>query len=284
MLDERVADPEVEIVPCFVSKKKCPDPLEKRGRVPYTLNEHPSLLYEAYRGPPRLRPAPTGSIPGMSIEASPPSERTQVRRLPERGRYDRETVYSILDEGLFCHVAYIVDGRPSVIPTIHARVGDTLYFHGSQASRTLRSLRDGAEVCVAVTILDGLVVARSGFHSSMNYRSVVVFGHAREVTDPDEKLAAQDALVEHVIPGRSADVRPPTEAELKQTMLVAIPLDESSAKVRTGPPKDDSEDYELPIWAGVLPLKLEPQPPIADPRLLPGLETPENLRRYRRPI
>lgn len=219
----------------------------------------------------------------MSTEASAPTERTTVRRLPERGRYDRETIYSILDEGLFCHVASIVDGHPRVIPTIHARVGATLYLHGSQASHTLRMLRGGADVVVAVTILDGLVVARSGFHSSMNYRSVVVYGRAREIIDPEEKLRAQNALVDHVIPGRSADVRPPTDKELRQTMLVAVALDEASAKVRTGPPKDDEADYGLPIWAGVLPLKLEPQSPVADPRLLPGLTPPPNVIGYRRP-
>lgn len=212
-----------------------------------------------------------------------PSSRSQVRRLPDRGRYDRETIDSILDEGLFCHVGYLVDGSSRVIPTIHARVGGTLYLHGSQASRTLRTLREGADVCVAVTILDGLVLARSGFHSSMNYRSVVVYGTAREVTDPREKLLAQNALVDHVIPGRSADVRPPTEAELRQTMIVAVALNEASAKVRSGPPKDDDEDYDLPIWAGILPMRLVPGEPVDDPKLSPGLTPPESVTRYRRP-
>jgi nitroimidazol reductase NimA-like FMN-containing flavoprotein (pyridoxamine 5'-phosphate oxidase superfamily) len=217
------------------------------------------------------------------VDGLAPTERTRVRRLPERGRYDRETVYAILDEGLFCHVACLVDGRPRIIPTIHARVEDTLYLHGSQASRTLRALREGADLAVAVTILDGLVVARSGFHSSMNYRSVVVYGRAREVSDPEEKLSAQDALVDHVIPGRAADARPPTDKELKQTMLLALRLNEASAKVRTGPPKDDEDDYDLPIWAGVLPLRLEPAPPIDDPRLLEGLRPPRYVLDYRRP-
>src|SRR6266550_725203 len=177
-----------------------------------------------------------------------PTERTRVKRLPERGRYDRKTVDAILDEALVCHLAWVQDGSPRVIPTIHARDGDTLYVHGSQASRTLRALRAGAEVCVEVTILDGLVLARSAFHSSMNYRSVIVYGRGREIIDPDEKWRAQKVLVDHVVPGRSEHVRMPHESELRQTMIIALPLDEASAKVRTGPAKDDEEDYDLPIW------------------------------------
>lgn len=217
------------------------------------------------------------------MRAFEPTERTRVRRLPERGVYDRDAIGAILDEALVCHLATVVEGRPRVIPTIHARVGDTLYVHGSQASRTLRALRDGADVCVAVTLVDGLVLARSGFHSSINYRSVIVYGTAREVTDPAEKLRAQDALVEHVVPGRSRDLRPPTEGELRRTAIFAIPLDESSAKVRTGPPKDEEDDYDLPIWAGVLPLRTEAGPPEDDPRLPPGLRPPPSVVRYRRP-
>ena len=211
-----------------------------------------------------------------------PTPRTQVRRLPDRGRYDRETIDTILDEALFCHLAWVQDGSPRVIPTIHARDGDTLFVHGSQASRTLRAARDGGEVCVVVTLLDGLVLARSAFHSSMNYRSVVVYGRAREVTDPQEKWAAQKTLVDHVVRGRSADVRMPNDDELRQTMILVLPLDEASAKVRTGPPKDDEDDYELPIWAGVLPMRIETAELVADPRILEGLTPPDNVRNYTR--
>jgi uncharacterized protein len=215
--------------------------------------------------------------------AASPTERTQVRRHPERGVYDRHQIDAILDEALFCHVAWAADGQPRVIPTIHVRVGDTLYVHGSQASRTLRALRDGAHVCVVVTLLDGLVLARSVFNHSMNYRSVVVYGRAREVTDPDEKWNAQGALVEHVVPGRSEEARMPNEKELRQTAILAIPLDESSAKVRVGPPKDDEEDLDLPVWAGVLPFRHVTGDPVDAPDLLPGLTPSPAVRRYRRP-
>jgi uncharacterized protein len=206
------------------------------------------------------------------------TEKTRVRRLPERGHYDQETIYAILDEGLICHVGFVVDGRPVVIPTIHTRVGDALYFHGSPAAGMLRNLREGADACVTVTLLDGLVLARSAFHSSMNYRSVVVFGKAEEVADRQEKLRALDAIVEHVCRGRSADARRPNEAELKQTLVLRIPITEASAKVRTGPPKDDEQDYALPIWAGVLPLALMPGAPVPDNELA----TPAYVTRYRR--
>jgi nitroimidazol reductase NimA-like FMN-containing flavoprotein (pyridoxamine 5'-phosphate oxidase superfamily) len=205
-----------------------------------------------------------------------------VKRHPERGVYDREEIDAILDEALFCHVAAIVDGSPRIIPTIHARVGETLYIHGSMASRTLRALRAGSEVCIAVTLLDGLVLARSAFNHSMNYRSVVVYGPAREVVDPTEKWDAQRALVEHIVPGRSDQARMPDEEELKQTAIFALSLAEASAKVRTGPPKDREDDYDLDVWAGELPLRLEPQTPISDPRLGSGLEPPPNVTAYRR--
>jgi len=184
------------------------------------------------------------------------TERTTLKRLPKRGSHERDTVYAILDEALICHVGFVVNGAPVVIPTIHWREGDTLYFHGSAASRMLRSLREGVDACVTVTLLDGLVLARSAFHHSMNYRSVVVFGKAREVTEREEKLRALDALVEHVMRGRSADVRPANEPELRQTMVLALPLEEASAKIRTGGPVDDEEDYTLPVWAGVVPCAL----------------------------
>jgi len=210
------------------------------------------------------------------------TERTTVRRLGKRGNYDRETIQAILDEALICHVAFVVDGSPVVIPTIHTRVDDTLYFHGSAASRMLRSLRDGVEACVCVTLLDGLVMARSAFHHSMNYRSAMIFGTAMEVRDRDEKIRVLTALVEHVARGRSRDARAPNEAELKQTLVLSLPITEASAKIRTGGPIDDEEDYALPIWAGVLPLRLEPHAPIADERLRSGIEVPEYIRRYSR--
>ncbi len=220
---------------------------------------------------------------GVSETDVPPSERTRVKRHPERGAYDRETIGAILDEALFCHVGYVADGHPRVIPTIHVRVDDTLYIHGSNASRTLRAIKDGEEVCVVATLLDGLVLARSAFMHSMNYRSVVVYGRAREVTDREEKWTAQKALVDHVCAGRSDQVRMPTEDELRQTTILAVPLDEASAKLRAGPPKDDEADYDLPVWAGVLPMSTVPQTPLDDPRVGDGLEPPTNVTGYRRP-
>jgi len=184
------------------------------------------------------------------------TERTKVKRLPDRASYDRETIYAIVDEALICHVGFAVDNQPFVIPTIHWRDGDTLYFHGSAASRMLRTLRGGVDACVTITLLDGLVLARSAFHHSMNYRSVVVFGKAREVADRDEKLRALARLVEHITPDRAAAVRPPSESELRQTLVLALPLDEASAKIRSGPPIDDEADYALPVWAGVVPIAL----------------------------
>jgi len=206
------------------------------------------------------------------------SDKTRVRRLPERGRYDRDTIYAILDEALICHVGFVVEGHPVVIPTIHTRVGDDLYFHGAPAAGMLRNLRQGADACVNVTLLDGLVLARSAFHHSMNYRSVVVFGKAEEVADREEKLRVLAALVEHVCRGRSADARGPDEKELKQTIVLRVPISEASAKVRTGPPGDEPEDYAMPIWAGVLPLTLTPGAPVPDN----NAATPEYVTRYRR--
>jgi nitroimidazol reductase NimA-like FMN-containing flavoprotein (pyridoxamine 5'-phosphate oxidase superfamily) len=213
----------------------------------------------------------------------PASDRVRVRRLPDRAVYDPARVHAILDEALVCHVGFVVDGQPFVIPTIHARVEDRLYFHGSAASRMLRALKDGVPVAVTVTLVDGLVLARSAFHHSMNYRSVVALGTAREVSDPEEKRAALDAIVEHVVPGRTAEVRPPSANELKATLVLCLPLEEVSAKVRTGPPLDDEEDYALPCWAGVIPLRLEPGAPVDDPRLAAGIEAPAGVRSYRRP-
>lgn len=218
----------------------------------------------------------------MRAVATPPTERTRVRRIPERGVYDRETIDAIVDEALICHLAYVVDGEPHVIPTIHARAGDTLYVHGSNASRTLRTAKQGTPVAIEITLLDGLVFARSAFHHSMNYRSVIVYGRAREVTEPDEKWKAQLALVEHVTPGRSADARMPNQRELDQTTILAIEIDEASAKVRTGPPKDEEEDLALPIWAGVLPFRTIPGEPEPDPHLPSGIPVPGYVRDYHR--
>ena len=210
-------------------------------------------------------------------------ERSEVRRLPERGNYDPSTINSILDEALICHVGFVAeDGYPVVIPTIHARSGNTLYLHGSPASRMLRSLKGGAEVCVTVTIVDGLVLARSVFHHSMNYRSVVVFGRPREVSDPEEKMRALQAVTEHVARGRWADARHPTDNEFKGTTVLAVAIEETSAKIRTGPPGDDDDDYELPIWAGVIPVEAAFGDAIDDPVLAEGIDRPGYVTGYRR--
>jgi nitroimidazol reductase NimA-like FMN-containing flavoprotein (pyridoxamine 5'-phosphate oxidase superfamily) len=196
---------------------------------------------------------------------TPPSERTTLRRIPERGRHDRDTVDAILDEAYTCHLGLVdAEGRPFVIPTIHARHGDDLYVHGSPASRALRTASGPVEVCVAVTLVDGLVLARSAFHHSVNYRSVVVYGRAETVADVDEKRAALERIVEHVLRGRSAGTREPNDKELRGTLVLRVPLDESSAKVREGGPIDDEEDMDLPVWAGVVPLRLVPGVPVAD--------------------
>jgi uncharacterized protein len=212
----------------------------------------------------------------------PRTERTTLKRLPKRGSYDREVVYAILDEGFICHVGFVADGKPVVIPTGYARVDDRLLVHGSQASRMLRSLKTGIDVCVSVTLIDGLVLARSAFHHSMNYRSVVVFGKAMAIEEAEAKLAALFALSEHMIPGRWNEVRRPNEQELKATTVLSLPLEEVSAKVRTGPPLDDEEDYSLDVWAGVLPLKLVADAPIKDSRLKTGIEPSPRLFKYSR--
>jgi len=210
------------------------------------------------------------------------TERTKLKRLPKRGHFDRESVYGILDEGFICHVGFAPQGQPFVIPTGYARADDTLYIHGSQASRMLRTLADGVDACVTVTIIDGLVLARSAFHHSMNYRSVVIFGRATLVEDREEKNAALLALSEQIIRGRWADVREPTELELKATTVLRLPLIEASAKIRTGPPIDDEEDYAMNVWAGVVPLKLVAGEPINDPRLPDGIDVPDYARSYKR--
>jgi nitroimidazol reductase NimA-like FMN-containing flavoprotein (pyridoxamine 5'-phosphate oxidase superfamily) len=193
-----------------------------------------------------------------------PSPRTKVKRHPERGAYDRATIDAILDEALICHVGFVVDGQPYVIPTIHARDGDVLYLHGSPGSRMLRTIKEGVDVCVTATLLDGLVLARSVYNHSMNYRSAVVLGRASEVTDHAEKLHAMHRVVEQVVQGRWADARQPNDGEIKGTTILRLSLDEASAKIRSGPPTDDADDMDFPVWAGVIPLRLEPSEPIPD--------------------
>jgi uncharacterized protein len=210
------------------------------------------------------------------------TERTQVKRLPKRGSYDCETVFKILDEAFVCHVGFVVEGQPFVIPTNFGRSGETLYLHGSAASRMLRMLSEGVPVCVTVTLTDGLVLARSAFHHSVNYRSVVVLGTARLVEDPAEKMEALRLFTEHIMKGRWDDIRRPTEQEMKGTTVLALPLEEVSAKVRTGGPIDDEEDYSLPVWAGVLPLPVVPAEPIPDARLKAGTDAPAYMKGYRR--
>ena len=216
------------------------------------------------------------------MERFEPTEKTTLKRLPKRAEYDRAAVCEILDEGFICHVGFAVEGQPFVIPTGYGRVGDQLYIHGSQASRMLRQLRGGINVCVTVTLVDGLVLARSAFHHSMNYRSVVVFGQARVVDDAAEKMEALRLFTEHIVRGRWDDVRWPNESEMKATLVLALPLSEASAKVRTGPPLDDEEDYELTVWAGVVPLGIKAGPPVNDPRLPPEIKPPAYATSYRR--
>ena len=210
-----------------------------------------------------------------------PTPRTTVRRLKKRAVYDKAVVHAILDEGFICHVGFVVESQPYVIPTIYARHDETLYFHGAVASRTLKTLATGVEVCLTVTLMDGMVLARSAFHHSMNYRSVVVLGNARLVQDPGERMLALKVITDHAVPGRWDEVRGPNELELKQTSVLALPLEEVSAKVRSGPPVDDDEDYALPIWAGVVPIETHVTKPIADGRVLPGIGEP-NLSRFKR--
>lgn len=225
----------------------------------------------------------TEAIPGgdaTPAEDFSPTARTKLKRLPKRGSFERETVNGILDEGFICHVGFVVEGQPFVIPTAYGRKGDVLYIHGARASRMQKVLAVGGEVCVTVTLVDGLVLARSAFHHSINYRSVVVFGRARAVESEEEKAAALEAFTEHIMPGRWADVRWPTAPELAATTVLAIQLSEASAKVRTGPPIDDEEDYALPVWAGVLPLGVEPGAPEADPRLPTEIPLPAYVEQF----
>ncbi|HEV3045950.1 MAG TPA: pyridoxamine 5'-phosphate oxidase family protein [Solirubrobacteraceae bacterium] len=219
-----------------------------------------------------------------STTAPPPSERVRLRRKRERGSYDRATIDAILDEALIAHVGIADEhGQPFVIPTLHARSGDVVYCHGSTASRTLATLATGAPACLTVTLIDGLVLARAAMHHSANYRSVVLIGGATLVDDLDEKRAALQAVVEHIVPGRWADIRAPNENELKATSVLAIPIDEASAKVRSGGPLDDEEDYALSAWAGVIPLVSQARAPEPDGRLRAGIAPPQYVTDYRRP-
>jgi nitroimidazol reductase NimA-like FMN-containing flavoprotein (pyridoxamine 5'-phosphate oxidase superfamily) len=210
----------------------------------------------------------------------PLTPRTQVKRLPKRGVYDRPSVYKILDEGFVCHVGFVVEGQPYVIPTGYARVADTLYIHGSAASRMLRGAAQGASICVTVTLVDGLVLARSAFHHSMNYRSVVVIGTAEVVENEQDKMFALRAFTEHIVPSRWQDVRPPDTKELAATLVLRMPIIEASAKIRTGPPLDDDADYELSVWAGIVPLRLTSDSPIPDPKMRSGHEAPAYAMTY----
>ena len=213
-----------------------------------------------------------------------PTERTTLKRLPKRAEYDRAAVYRVLDEAFICHVGFAFEGKPIVIPTSYARIEDDLYIHGSAASRMLRSVGVGIDVCVTVTLIDGLVLARSAFHHSINYRSVVMFGKAKIVDDLGEKMGALRAFTEHIVPNRWEDVRLPDASELQATLVLRLPLVEVSAKVRTGPPIDDEEDYKLPVWAGVIPLTLTAGPPVSDDRVLAGIEAPGYATEYARPV
>ncbi len=216
----------------------------------------------------------------MSTER--PDDRIRVRRLPKRGAYDRATIDAILDEGLIAHVGFVVDGQPFVIPTLYARDGDRLLVHGSAASRMLTTLRDGVDICVTVTIADALIIARSAFEHSMNYRSVVVLGRARAVEEADAKMDALRALTEHLIPGRWDDCRTPDESELKATLILELPIDEASAKIRTGGPVDKDPDHALDYWAGILPFKQGVDAPVPDDALRPGIEIPDYVKAYTR--
>lgn len=210
------------------------------------------------------------------------TERTKIKRIPKRGSFEREKIYQILDEGFVCHVGFTVDEQPFVIPTAYARDKDRLIIHGSSASRMMRAMAWETDVCVAVTLIDGLVLARSAFHHSVNYRSVVIFGKAKLISDEAEKSNALRLFTEHLIRNRWTDIRPPTSNELKATIVLSLPLDEASAKIRVGDPKDDEEDYEMNVWAGVVPLNITPGEPIDDGRLKSGINPPDYVINYKR--
>ena len=213
-----------------------------------------------------------------------PTPRTQVHRHPERGAYDREEIGRVLDEALLCTVAWVdEDGRPRALPTIQARIGDVLYLHGSRAARAWKAVAAGAEICVVAVVVDGLVLARTSPHHSMNYRSAIVYGRGREVVDPDELSSAATAITRHVLPGRETDAAPPREKDWRETLILALPIEEASAKIRIGPPLDDAADLDLGVWAGVLPLHTVAGTPQAAPDLRPGIPEPSYLQGFRRP-
>jgi nitroimidazol reductase NimA-like FMN-containing flavoprotein (pyridoxamine 5'-phosphate oxidase superfamily) len=212
----------------------------------------------------------------------PITERNRIRQLPKRGQYDKDTIYRIIDEALVCHVGFVEDNQPFVIPMLHARLDDTLILHGARASRMLRHIQAGEPICVAITLLDGLVLARSVFHHSINYRSVVLFGTGRVIDGEDEKLRALQVLTEHIVPGRWAEARKPNPQELNATAVVSISIESASAKIRTGPPSDDEEDYPLPVWAGVLPIRQQAQKPVNDPILGSDIPVPGYVLNYDR--
>jgi nitroimidazol reductase NimA-like FMN-containing flavoprotein (pyridoxamine 5'-phosphate oxidase superfamily) len=208
------------------------------------------------------------------------TEKNQVKRVPERAAYEKEVIYQIVDEAIICHVGLVQDGQPFVIPTLHARRDDTILLHGASSSRLMRHAAAGAELCITMTLLDGLVLARSAYSHSANYRSVVLFGRGTIVDSPEEKLQALEQLTESIMPGRWADVRQPSEKELKATTIVAIAINLATAKIRQGPPGDEEPDYELDVWAGVIPVRQQIGRPIADPQLNDGIEVPDNVKRY----
>ncbi len=211
-----------------------------------------------------------------------PSERTRLRRGAARGDYSRETVLGILGEGSLCHLAFAQDGQPHIIPTFYGVMGDEIVVHGSTANRALRALANGGEACIVVSLIDGLVLARSAFHHSMNYRSVAIYGRARAVDDPAEKLEAMRTMIEKLLPGRWDDVRAPNREEFARTLVLAVPLDEASAKIRRGPPVDDEDDYALPCWAGVLPVRMQVDRPVDDPKLRGGIAVPDYVGEFTR--
>lgn len=225
---------------------------------------------------------PAGHTGQCDTLGSMPTERTTLRRLPERGRYDRATIDAILDAGFVCHLGMVIHDSPVVVPTLYARRDDHVLVHGSPAARSLRHLQGGAEVCVTVTLLDGLVLARSAFHHSANYRSVMLYGVPRRIEDLAERREALEYLTDHLVPGRLPHLRPITEQEVRATTVLEVPIEEASAKVRSGPPEDDEDDYVLPIWAGVVPLRLAAADPVPDPRNLAGLQPPDHVRGWKR--
>lgn len=222
------------------------------------------------------------NIPEYNMDEFPQSELNKVRRLPQRGHYDKETIYSIVDEALICHAGFVVDGQPFVIPTIHVRIGDTIYLHGAVANRMLNHIKAGNSVCITVTNIDGIVFARSVFHHSMNYRSAMLFGTGRVIEEYDEKWKIFTALTEKIARGRWNDARQPNDKETHTTTIVAIDIETASAKIRNGPAKDDEEDYALPVWAGVLPVRMHFGEPVKDDRLPDNIPVPQYIKSYRR--